>query len=98
MSTGVLSVKRALCLTNGGEKRLCAYSSFFRSGGNRGNGEVETVFLEAESKRFARTLYVSCRQMVGSGTGDCRKWRRKTDVFCSEKHCFRLAEALFCLR
>lgn len=70
----------------------------FRSGGNRGNGEVETVFREAESKRFARTLYVSGRQMVGSGAVNCRKWRRKTDVFCSEKHCFCLAEALFCFR
>lgn len=98
MLADFLSGKQVLCLTNGGEKRLFAYSSFFRSGGNRGNGEVETVFRGTESRRFARTLYVSCRQMVGSGTGDCRKWRRKTDVFCSEKHCFRLAEALFCLR
>lgn len=70
----------------------------FRSGGNRGNGEEETVFREAESRRFARTLYVSGRQMVGSGAEDGMKWKRKTDVFCSEKHCFRLAEALFCFR
>lgn len=29
MLADVLSGKRALCLTNGGEKRLFAYSSFF---------------------------------------------------------------------
>lgn len=48
------------------EKRLCAYSSFFRSGGNSGKRGVETVFFGAGSRRFARTLYVFGRQVVGS--------------------------------
>lgn len=66
MLADVLSGKRALCLTSGGEKRLCAYSSFFRSGGNSGNRGVETVFFGAGSRRFARTLHVFGRQVVDS--------------------------------
>lgn len=98
MLADVLSGKRALCLTNGGEKRFFAYSSFFRSGGNSGNRGVETVFFGAGSRRFARTLYVFGRQVVGSVAENGMKWKRKKDVFCSEKHCFRLAKALFCPR
>lgn len=98
MLADVLSGKRALCLTSGGEKRLCAYSSFFRSGGNSGNRGVETVFFGAGSRRFARTLYVFGRQVVGSVAEDGMKWKRKKDVFSSEKHCFPLEKALFCPR
>lgn len=98
MLADVLSGKQAQCLTNGGEKRLFAYSSFFRSGGNSGKRGVETAFFGAGSRRFARTLYVFGRQVVGSVAEDGMKWKRKKDVFCSEKHCFPLAKALFCPR
>lgn len=56
------------------------------------------MFFGAGSRRFARTLYVFGRQVVGSVAEDGMKWKRKKDVFSSEKHCFPLAKALFCPR
>lgn len=52
------------------------------------------MFFGAGSRRFARTLYVSGRQVVGSVAEDGMKWKRKKDVFSSEKALFSSGESI----